>query len=142
MATYEDLVKCGYLEMKLPRKQRKMTQKVWKRKWFVLRRRSKYGQTRLEYYHSEKACIDNRHKTIIPLCGVRNIDNVHSRTHQHAFQIAAPEIRIFLSGDNRLDTDEWVRLMKELVLPEPKMFPSVEGGDIFVTNSRPEDKDS
>lgn len=26
--TYEDLVKCGYLEMKLPRKQRKMTQKV------------------------------------------------------------------------------------------------------------------
>lgn len=28
MATYEDLVKCGYLEMKLPRKQRKMTQKV------------------------------------------------------------------------------------------------------------------
>lgn len=28
MATYEDLVKCGYLELKLPRKQRKVTQKV------------------------------------------------------------------------------------------------------------------
>lgn len=28
MATYEDLVKCGYLEMKLPRKQRRMAQKV------------------------------------------------------------------------------------------------------------------
>ncbi|KAK3751290.1 hypothetical protein QZH41_012200, partial [Actinostola sp. cb2023] len=28
MATYEDLVKCGYLEMKLPRKQRKMAHKV------------------------------------------------------------------------------------------------------------------
>ena len=104
---------------------------AWKRKWFVLRRKSKYGLTRLEYYHSEKACVDGKHKTVIPLCGVRNINHVHSRTHRYAFQIAAHEIKIFLSGDNELDTQEWVRLMKELVLPEPKMFPSVQGGDIY-----------
>ncbi|XP_032232689.2 docking protein 2 [Nematostella vectensis] len=145
MASYEGLVKCGYLEMKLPRKQRKVTHKVWKRKWFVLRRKSKRGNTRLEYYHSEKACIEGKHRTVIPLDKVTGIHCAHSRTHTQCFLIAAIETKIFLSGENELETYEWIRLMKELVLPEPKMMPLVQGGDIFglyeVTIERTDDSE-
>lgn len=96
-----------------------------------MRRRSKRGKPRLEYYHSEKACTDGKHRTVIPLDGVTSINHAHSRTHECAFHVAAHEVKLFLSGYNELDTHEWIRLMKELVLPEPKMFPSVKGGDIY-----------
>lgn len=41
------------------------------------------------------------------------------------------EIKIFLSADTEKETQEWVQLIKELVLPEPKLYPSVKAGDIY-----------
>lgn len=55
----------------------------------------------------------------------------HSRTHRFAFQVVAAEVKLFLSADNELETQEWIRLMKELVLPERKLYPDVQGGGIY-----------
>ena len=41
------------------------------------------------------------------------------------------EIKIFLSADTEKETQEWIQLIKELVLPEPKLYPSVQAGDIY-----------
>ena len=45
--------------------------------------------------------------------------------------IVSQEIKLFLAGESEKDSKEWRTLMKELVLPEPKMFPSIKGGDIY-----------
>ncbi|XP_027037386.1 docking protein 6-like [Pocillopora damicornis] len=132
MASYvEDLVKCGFLEMKLPRKQRKLTHKIWKRKWFVLRRKSPRGQPRLEYYLTEKACSEGRHRTSISLEDLTSVSHAHSRTHNHSFLLVGMEIKLFLSADTEKESLEWIQLIKELVLPEPKLYPSVQAGDIY-----------
>ena len=104
---------------------------VWKRKWFVLRRKSPQGKARLEYYSSERSCTEGRNRTIITLDGITEIVRAQSRTHVHPIQIVSKEVKIFLAGDDEQDSQEWLKLMKELVLPEPKMFPSIEGGDIY-----------
>ncbi|XP_074616590.1 docking protein 2-like isoform X1 [Acropora palmata] len=146
MASYvEDLVKCGFLEMKLPRKQRKLTHKIWKRKWFVLRRKSPRGQARLEYYLSEKACSEGRHRTSVSLEDLTSVSKAHSRTHDFSFLLVGVEIKLFLSADSDKETLEWIQLIKELVLPEPKLYPSVQAGDIYglyeVNVIRTEDSD-
>lgn len=146
MASYvEDLVKCGFLEMKLPRKQRKLTHKIWKRKWFVLRRKSPRGQARLEYYLSEKACSEGRHRTSVSLEDLTSVSKAHSRTHDFSFLLVGVEIKLFLSADSHKETLEWIQLIKELVLPEPKLYPSVQAGDIYglyeVNVIRTEDSD-
>ncbi|XP_068692655.1 docking protein 2-like [Montipora capricornis] len=132
MASYvEDLVKCGFLEMKLPRKQRRLTHKIWKRKWFVLRRKSPRGQARLEYYLTEKACSEGKHRTSISLEDLTSVSKAHSRTHDYSFVLEGPEVKLFLSADSEKETLEWIQLIKELVLPEPKLYPSVKAGDIY-----------
>lgn len=41
------------------------------------------------------------------------------------------EIKLFLSADTEKESLEWIQLIKELVLPEPKLYPSVQAGDIY-----------
>ena len=108
-----------------------LSSQIWKRKWFVLRRKSPRGQPRLEYYLTEKACSDGKHHTTISLEHLVSVSRAHSRTHSYSFLLVGVEIKLFLSADNEKETLEWIQLIKELVLPEPKMYPSVQGGDIY-----------
>lgn len=104
---------------------------VWKRKWFVLRRKSPQGKPRLEYCSSEKSCAEGKNRTIITLDGITDITRAQSRTHAHTIMIVSKEVKLFLASGCEKESKEWLRLMKELVLPEPKMFPSIKGGDIY-----------
>ncbi|KAK2554361.1 hypothetical protein P5673_024062 [Acropora cervicornis] len=69
---------------------------IWKRKWFVLRRKSPRGQARLEYYLSEKACSEGRHRTSVSLEDLTSVSKAHSRTHDFSFLLVGVEIKLFL----------------------------------------------
>ena len=59
------------------------------------------------------------------------MSQAHSRTHSYSFLLVGMEIKLFLSADTEKETLEWIQLIKELVLPEPKLYPSVHAGDIY-----------
>lgn len=96
-----------------------------------MRRKSPRGQPRLEYYLTEKACSEGKHRTSISLEDLTSVSQAHSRTHNYSFLLVGIEIKLFLSADTEKETLEWIQLIKELVLPEPKLYPSVQAGDIY-----------
>ena len=96
-----------------------------------MRRKSPRGQPRLEYYLTEKACSEGKHRTSISLQDLTSVSQAHSRTHNYSFLLVGMEIKLFLSADTEKEALEWIQLIKELVLPEPKLYPSVHAGDIY-----------
>ena len=96
-----------------------------------MRRKSPRGHARLEYYLTEKACSEGKHRTSISLDDLTSVSQAYSRTHSFSFLLVGIEIKIFLSADTEKETQEWIQLIKELVLPEPKLYPSVQAGDIY-----------
>ena len=96
-----------------------------------MRRKSPRGHARLEYYLTEKACSEGKHRTSISLEDLTSVSQAYSRTHSFSFLLVGIEIKIFLSADTEKETQEWIQLIKELVLPEPKLYPSVQAGDIY-----------
>jgi len=120
---FEDLVKCGHLHMKLPRKQRKLGREAWKPKWFILRRKSCQGCPRLEYHKSEESCLLNHNKTVVDLKGLIKIeDNIKSKTKKFTIKLVFADTFLILSSTNENYMREWERLIRRLVLPEPKNF--------------------
>ena len=85
----------------------------------------------MEYYLTEKACSEGKHRTSISLEDLTSVSKAHSRTHDCSFLLVGIEIKLFLSADTEKETLEWIQLIKELVLPEPKLYPSVQAGDIY-----------
>ena len=136
---YEDLVKCGYLEMKLPRKHRKFGRQAWKHKWFILRRKSSQGYPRLEYYKSEEACFQIINKTVVDLRALRAVEESNkSKSRKITYKLAFTDTFIHISSDFQNNMKEWVRLIKKLVLPTPtptSHIPRPEGKFLFVINS-------
>eukprot|EP00794_Sanderia_malayensis_P019181 gene19181-21103_t len=126
-----DLVKCGYMEMKLPRKHRKFGAKVWRQKWFTLRRKShqKHKQNRLEYHKSEDSCLRGKHTTIIPLHNLVGIDIATSKTHENVFKLIFRDgiKALFFSTTNHSDLQEWTRIIRKLIFPEPKTVTVLHG---------------
>ena len=117
---YEDLVKCGYLEMKLPRKHRKFGGQAWKSKWFILRRKSSQGYTRLEYFKSEEACYHVRNKTVVDLRALKAVEeSTKSRTRKTVCKLAFSDTFMHISSEDDVDMKEWVVSIKKLVLPSP-----------------------
>ena len=114
---YEDLVKCGYLEMKLPRKHRKLGRQAWKHKWFILRRKSSQGYPRLEYYKSEDACFQIINKTVVDLRDLRTVEESKSKSKKCTYKLAFTDTFIHISSMEDNNMKEWVRLIKKLVLP-------------------------
>lgn len=121
-----DLVKCGYMDMKLPRKHRKFGLKVWRQKWFTLRRKSPQKQHRLEYHKSEESCLRGKHTTIIPLQTLVGIEDSCSKTHEHVFKLVFRDgiKALFFSTDNDNELQEWTRIIKKLLFPGPKVVPA------------------
>lgn len=132
---FEDLVKCGYLEMKLPRKHRKFGRQVWKRKWFILRRKSWQGNPRLEYHKSEESCLTVQNKTVVDLSSVVRIEECKSRSRHVSFKLIFNDTFMILSTDNESTMNEWVKMIKKLVLPGPSKLPRIplEAGSFPVT---------
>jgi len=137
-----DLVKCGYMGMKLPRKHRKFGLKVWRRKWFILRRKSGQQQHRLEYHKSEESCLRGKHTTIIPLQTLQKVEVATSKTQEHVFRLVFSDgIKcLFFATDNENEMNEWIRIIRKLILyisPEPKTIPIAQStsaeGSFFVT---------
>ena len=129
---YEDLVKCGYLEVKLPRKHRKFGRKIWKRRWFILRRKSSQGSHRLEYFRSEDACLNSENKTIVSLETLKSIEkDSKSRTRSDVVKLVFSDTHLFIATDNKEENNmlEWVRLIKKFVLPDPKPTPITQRPD-------------
>eukprot|EP00112_Aurelia_sp_Birch-Aquarium-sp1_P000082 Seg1005.10 transcript_id=Seg1005.10/GoldUCD/mRNA.D3Y31 product="Dynein regulatory complex subunit 4" protein_id=Seg1005.10/GoldUCD/D3Y31 len=124
-----DLIKCGYLEMKLPRKHRKFGLKVWRQKWFTLRRKSGKKQHRLEYHKSEESCLKGKHTTIIPLQSLIAIELATSKTHEHVFKLVFRDgiKSLFFSTHNENEMKEWIRIIRKLIFPEPKAIPVTHG---------------
>eukprot|EP00111_Clytia_hemisphaerica_P018671 TCONS_00055192-protein len=126
---FEDLVKCGYLEMKLPRKHRKFGRQVWKRKWFILRRKSNQGNLRLEYHKSEESCMTVQNKTVVDLKSMVKIESCKSKSRTISFKLTFNDTFIILSTDNPNAMKEWVKMIKKLVLPpEPIYQPRLTTG--------------
>ncbi|XP_057291264.1 uncharacterized protein LOC130613919 [Hydractinia symbiolongicarpus] len=129
---YEDLVKCGYLEMKLPRKHRKLGRQAWRRKWFILRRKSSQGGPRLEYHKSEESCLNAQNKTVVELKTLTKIDDSNkSKSRSITFKLIFEDTFLTLSTQNTNNMNEWIRLIRKFVaLPVPKptpLLPVVEG---------------
>ncbi|XP_047133808.1 docking protein 1 isoform X1 [Hydra vulgaris] len=132
---YDDLVKCGYLEVKLPRKHRKFGTQAWKQKWFLLRRKSSRGNVRLEYYRSEDSCLHKHNKKVLDLTWLKTIDElVYSRSHRVCFKLIFKDFFILLAPDKE-NIREWIRLIKKLVFPQPIITEQLNRpkGSFFVT---------
>lgn len=132
---YEDLVKCGYLEMKLPRKHRKFGRQAWKHKWFILRRKSsQQGYPRLEYFKSEEACFEMKNKTVVDLSALQAIEESNkSKTRKYTFKLAFTDTFIYIASALDNNMKEWVRLIKKLVLPKqnPTIYIPRPEGEFF-----------
>lgn len=119
MANYDGIVKCGILEIKLPRKQRKVTKKAWKTKWFVLRRQTICGNARLEYYQSEIACLQGHNKHCISLQKITSIaESKSSQTHLNVFEMIIQKNNYFFSANSPDECSEWIYMIKDLTLPK------------------------
>lgn len=119
MTNYDGIVKCGNLEFKLPRKQRKVTKKAWKKKWFVLRRQTLCGNARLEYYRSEISCLQGQNKRCIPLQELTSVaEGKSSRTHTNIFEVVIHKNKYFFSANSLNECAEWISMIKDVTLPK------------------------
>ena len=107
--------------------------KVWKRKWFILRRKSWQGNPRLEYHKSEESCMTKQNKTVVDLSNVVKIEECKSKSRHVSFKLIFNDTFMFLSTDNESSMNEWVKMIKKLVLPGPSKMSLVktEAGKLF-----------
>ncbi|XP_065064492.1 uncharacterized protein LOC135690766 isoform X2 [Rhopilema esculentum] len=103
--------------------------KVWRQKWFTLRRKSGLKQHRLEYHKSEDSCLRGKHTTIIPLQTLIDVSISTSKTHENVFRLAFSDgIKwLFFATHNESEMKEWIRIIRKLIVPEPRVLPPLQG---------------
>ena len=79
---------------------------------------------RLEYHKSEESCLHAQNKTVVDLKTLIKIEPMaKSRSRCNSTKLVFTDTFICLATDNDNNMKEWIRLIKKLVLPEPKPTP-------------------
>ncbi|CAG8535559.1 17552_t:CDS:2, partial [Cetraspora pellucida] len=100
---HETLIKSGYLAKKQER--RKVGNKNWKRRWFVLR------STKLAYYKSEKEYELLR---ILDLNDVHTVAEVKLKNRSNVFGIVTPKRTYYVQAGSKRELDEWVDAINKI----------------------------
>ncbi|CAG8767011.1 11218_t:CDS:2, partial [Racocetra persica] len=112
---HETLIKSGYLAKKQER--RKVGNKNWKRRWFVLR------STKLAYYKSEKEYELLR---ILDLNDIHAVAEVKLKNRTNVFGIVTPKRTYYVQAGSKRELDEWVnainKVKKEVQDQENELF--------------------
>jgi len=98
---------------------------VWKRKWFILRRKSWQGDPRLEYHKSEESCLTIQSKTVVDLKSILKVEPCCSKSRMVSFKLIFNDTFIILSCDSENSMKEWMKMIKKLVLPDTTTIPRV-----------------
>ncbi|CAG8518483.1 14201_t:CDS:2, partial [Dentiscutata heterogama] len=94
---HETLVKAGYLAKRQER--RKVGNKNWKKRWFVLR------STKLAYYKSEK---EYELLKILDLNDIHAVAEVKVKNRSNVFGIVTPKRTFYVQAENKKGLDDWV----------------------------------
>jgi hypothetical protein len=120
--TEEDVVKRGYLT------ESGIKSLLRGKKWFVLRRDSRYGRMRLDYYKSERSARSGElPQGFIPLQDALSVEIREESSGTFQILVAQGSVRTF-SCSSITEAEEWVSALRTLIfgndLPPPGPRPS------------------
>ncbi|RIB18736.1 hypothetical protein C2G38_2141975 [Gigaspora rosea] len=115
---HETLIKSGYLAKRQER--RKVGNKNWKRRWFVLR------STKLAYYKSEKEYELLR---ILDLNDIHAVAEVKLKNRTNVFGVVTPKRTYYVQAGSKRELDDWVEAINKVKkeVQDNELFDDDEG---------------